>query len=369
MILFGIVALLCIIALVIIWLIPGYTRPIKDGNGFQMPGSIASLEQVNLGGQDQWILIRGKDTAKPVILFLHGGPGLSEMALLRRHMHELEKHFVLVSWDQRGTGKSFKAIYPEYSMTINQFLSDVHQLTKLLIHRFKQQKIFLIGHSWGSVLGILSIQKHPELYKAYIGIGQVVNMQDNERLSYEWTLEQARIANDRRTINKLIEIGKPPYTGDWQKKLITERRLLGKYGGELYGSSYGAFPMFIGSMIRSGEYSLPDIVNFFKGISTSIRLLWPELMTINLMKLAPRLEVPIYFALGKHDYETPYPIADQYFNQLEAPFKKLIWFDNSAHLPHIEENEKFINLLVNHILPASFIHEVVTSPHSMNLNE
>lgn len=368
MILFGIAVFLCLLILGMKWLIPGYTRPIKDGHGLHMPGSIASLEKVNLGGQDQWILIRGKDTAKPVLLFLHGGPGFSEMTLLRRQMHEMEKHFVLVSWDQRGTGKSFAALHPESSMTINQFLSDVHELTKLLSQRFKQEKIFLIGHSWGSVLGILSVRNHPELYKAYMGIGQVAYMQENERLSYEWTLEQAQKANDKQTVNKLTEIGQPPYTGDWQKKLITQRRLLGKYHGEYFASSFGAFPQIIWNMIRSSEYSLPDIVNFFKGISASIHLLWPELMTINLMEQAPRLEVPVYFALGKHDHEVPYMLAEQYFNQLEAPTKKLFWFENSAHLPHIEEKEKFLIFLINHVLPATYNQKPFASPHSMNSN-
>jgi pimeloyl-ACP methyl ester carboxylesterase len=308
------------------------------------------------------------DSSKPVILFLHGGPGTCDMAVIRRYLGELEKHFIVVSWDQRGAGKSYAANHPESSMILHQFLSDVHELTKLLIHRFKQKKIFLVGHSWGSVLGILSVHQHPDLYKAYIGIGQIANMQENERLSYEWTMEQARNANDHPTINKLIEIGIPPYTGDWQKKLITQRRLLGKYRGELFGSSYGAFPIVIGSLIRSGEYSIRDKVNFFKGIFSSIRLIWPELMTINLMELAPSLNVPVYFVLGKHDHEVPYPLAEQYFNQLEAPTKELIWFKNSAHYPQIEEKDKFIKFLVNNVLSSTYIQKSAKWQSSMGSN-
>jgi pimeloyl-ACP methyl ester carboxylesterase len=354
MITFGIIVLVIFLVICTLCLIPGYTSSIKDEQGNILQGCIASLEKVNLGGQEQWILIRGVDSTKPVILFLHGGPGTADMGILRKYMRELEKHFVVVTWDQRGAGKSFSAGKPESSMTIEQFLTDAYELTKMLCTRFKKGKIFLAGHSWGSVIGILSVKNHPDLYEAYIGIGQVANMKEGERLSYEWTLEQAKNANDKQAIKTLNEIGVPPYTGKWQKKLITERRYLGKYGGELYGSSKGAFSIVIGCLIRSTEYSLIDKVNFFRGIFASIRLIWPELMTINFMEQAPSLKVPVYFVLGKHDYEVPFKVAEKYFEVLEAPHKELIWFENSAHFPNVEENEKYVDLLVNRILPLTF---------------
>jgi pimeloyl-ACP methyl ester carboxylesterase len=349
------IAVLCLIIIGILFLIPGFTLPIRDKKGYSLKGSIASLEKINLGGQKQWILIRGVDTTKPVILFLHGGPGTSDMGLLRKHTFELEKHFVVVSWDQRGAGKSFAAKNPHSSMNINQFISDTHELTEKLCNRFNQKKIFLVGHSWGSVIGVLTVQKYPELYHAYIGIGQIANMKENEKLSYEWTLEQAEKANDKRTVRKLIDMGKPPYTGDWQKKFMTQRRFLGKFGGELYGSSKGAFPIVLRCLMRSTEYSLPDKVNFFRGIFASVKLLWQELMTVNLNELAPYLEVPVYFTIGKHDYEGVFILAEQYFKILKAPSKELIWFENSAHLPIVEENAKFNDLLINHILPANYV--------------
>ena len=346
------IAVLCLIIIGILYLIPGFTLPIKDKKGHSLKGSIASLEKINLGGQKQWILIRGVDTTKPVILFLHGGPGTSDLGLLRKHTSELEKHFVVVSWDQRGAGKSFAARDPKSSMNINQFISDAHELTEKLCHRFNQKKIFLVGHSWGSVIGVLTVHKYPDLFHAYIGIGQIANMKENEKLSYEWTLEQAEKANDKRTAKKLIDMGKPPYTGDWQNKFMTHRRFLGKYGGELYGSSKGAFPIVLSCLIRSTEYSIPDKVNFFRGIFASVKLLWQELLTINLNELAPHLEVPVYFLLGKHDYEGVFILAEQYFKILKAPKKELIWFENSAHLAIVEENTKFIDQLINHILPT-----------------
>jgi pimeloyl-ACP methyl ester carboxylesterase len=334
----------------ILWLVPAYTAPIKDAHGQIVKGSIALLEKIKLGNTEQWVLVRGIDNTKPIILFLHGGPGTSSMGLYKKSAAELEKHFVVVLWDQRGAGKSFAAYKPNADMNINQFVSDACELTQKLCKRFNQKKIFLVGHSWGSLIGILAVQKHPELYYAYIGMGQIANMQKNELVSYEWTLEQAKKASDASAIKTLLDIGKPPYTGDWQKKLLKQRRLLGKYGGEFYGSSKGAIPIVLKSLIFTTEYTLLDKVNFIRGGLVSIRLMWNEILTINLEEQAAHLEVPIYFVLGKHDYEVPFMLAEHYFNLLEAPRKELIWFENSAHLPNIEEKEKFEGLLINHIL-------------------
>jgi pimeloyl-ACP methyl ester carboxylesterase len=334
----------------ILWLIPAYTLTIKDQQGKIVKGSIASLEKIKLGNTEQWILMRGFDQTKPVILFLHGGPGSSAMGLYKKSTAELEKHFVVVLWDQRGAGKSFAANQPNSDMKINQFVLDTCELTEKMCRRFNHKKIFLVGHSWGSVLGILAVQKHPELYHAYVGMGQIANMEKNELISYEWTLEQANKANDKGAIKTLLKIGKPPYTGHWRKKTMQQRRLLGKYGGEFYGSSKGAIPIVLKSLIFTTEYTIRDKVNFIRGGLISIRLMWKELMAVNLVEQAGHMEVPIYFVLGKHDYEVPFVLAEQYFNVLDAPYKELIWFENSAHLPNIEEPEKFNDLLINHVL-------------------
>ncbi len=354
MLIYGIILFIILFFIFLLFFLPGYTIPFKDINGNRLPKSITSLEKVKLGGNEQWILIRGEDKTNPVMLFLHGGPGTSDMGLLRRNMPDLEKHFVTVYWDQLGAGKSFSAAIPKSSMNINSFVTDAHELTELLIKRFRHKKIFLTGHSWGSVLGILTIQKYPELFYAYIGIGQIANMKENELVSYEWTLEQAKRSDKISDVKKLIEIGKPPYTGNWRKKFMTERRLLGKYGGELYGSSNGAFFLVLKNLLLSPEYCLKDKINFFRGIFTSVKLIFPELLHVDLRRQALCLKIPVYFILGKHDYEAPFMLAEQYFKLLNAPVKELFWFENSAHLPHIEENSKFQKLLINHILPANY---------------
>lgn len=348
---FVFILLILLVGIGIAFMIPAYTSPIKNILGVQLPGSVASLEKVNLGGVDQWILIRSESIDNPVLLFLHGGPGTSELGLLRKYnLPTLEQHFTVVVWDQRGAGKSYKAINPVSGMTIDQLISDTHELTLMLRQRFNQEKICLAGHSWGSALGVLTVNKYPELYFAYVGIGQVVNMVEGERISYKWTLEQAIKADDTKSIKKLKAIGEPPYSGKWQSKTITERAILGKYGGEVYGNTKGGLFITLKSLTKATEYSWMDRINFFRGIFASMRLIWPQLMKVNLLEQAPELKVPVYFLEGKHDYEVPSILAEQYYIMLKAPSKELIWFENSAHFINAEEAGKFNDVFINLVL-------------------
>jgi pimeloyl-ACP methyl ester carboxylesterase len=351
MYLFILLVLIFILAIGIACLIPGYTKPITNEEGKPVPGSIASLEKIILGGAEQWILIRGEKITNPVLLFLHGGPGTSEMGLVRKYnLPILEKYFTVVIWDQRGAGKSYAAINQAGSMKIEQFVSDTHELTLQLCERFNQKKICLAGHSWGSVLGILTVKKYPELYFAYIGIGQAVNMLEGERVSYEWALGEAAKVNDNISVQKLKEMGAPPYSGNWRSKVIKQRAILAKYGGEVYGNSRGGFFITLGSLLQATEYSWIDRINFFRGIFASMQLIWPQLLNVNLMEQASELKVPLYFLEGRHDYETPSQLAEQYYEMLKAPSKKLIWFENSAHFINVEEAEKFNDFFITQVL-------------------
>jgi pimeloyl-ACP methyl ester carboxylesterase len=351
MFVFILLILVLMLGIGIACLIPAYTAPITDAHGNPVSGSIASLEKIELGGVEQSILIRGESITNPVLLFLHGGPGTSEMALVRKYnLAVLEKHFTVVVWDQRGAGKSYAAMNPVSGMNIEQFVSDTHELTMLLCRRFNQERICLVGHSWGSALGVLTVEKYPELYSAYVGIGQVVNMLEGERVSYEWTLAQATKANDFKSAEKLKAIGAPPYSGNWRSKVIAQRAILGKYGGEVYRNSRGGFFITVRSLLEATEYRWIDRINFFRGIFASMRLLWPQILNVNLMEQASELKVPVYFLEGRHDYESPSLLAEQYYEALKAPSKKLIWFENSAHILNAEEAGKFNEFFVNLVL-------------------
>jgi pimeloyl-ACP methyl ester carboxylesterase len=315
--------------------------------------SVAILEKVVIGGAEQWICARFQDVANPIALYLHGGPGTSQLSSNRRNTRELEKSFTVVDWDQRGAGKSYAAIKDVDKMNIDQFVEDTRELTGYLLKRFHKDRIVLIGHSWGSAIGALAAARYPELYHCYVGIGQVANMAEGEAESYRWTLDQARSAHHRRAIRALEKMGQPPYGVDWQTKTLTERRYLARFGGEIHASKMGAMGLVVRSLLFSREYDLTDRINFFRGIFGSMRLLWPQLMNIDLFKSVPELKIPVFFMEGRFDHEVPSDIAARYFASLRAPFKELIWFERSAHLPHSEERGLFNKLMVEKVLPVT----------------
>jgi len=349
------IALLVTLLIVVAWLRPPSTAPIADVKGRPLPGSIATLERVNLGGVEQGMLIRGLNVANPVLLYLHGGPGTSELGMVRQHnVPALEKRFTVVVWDQRGAGMSFAAREPESGMNVEQFIADVHELTLLLCERFQQPKIYLVGHSWGSALGALTAQRYPELYHAYVGVGQVVDMREGERISYAWTLAQAEQAGDARSVAQLKAIGAPPYLGKFRSKLMTQRKILGKYGGEVHGNPRGGMFILLRGLISSSEYSWPDRINVFRGIFANMRLMWPKIIEIDLRAQVPELKVPVYFLEGRYDFEAPSVLAESYLQVLKAPYKKLIWFEQSAHFVNTEETDKFNRFFVDRLLCETY---------------
>jgi pimeloyl-ACP methyl ester carboxylesterase len=306
-----------------------------------------SVEKVKLGGDDQWISIRTTDTTNPVLLFLHGGPGTAEMPLVREYNHGLEERFTVVVLDERGAGKSFHAGKDDAKMRIEQFVSDIHELTALLKGRFGHELIYLMGHSWGSILGVLAAQAYPEDYRAYIGIGQEVNVEQGECLCYRFTLGEAVRRGDRRAQRRLRKIGEP-IKGLYRRPirdLLVQRAYLAKFGGALYGKkgSGGAIKV----VLRAPEYSLANKVNYLRGSLRSMKLLWREpLARIDFLSSATKFKVPVYFCVGRHDYNTPFTLVERYFDCISAPSKKLFWFECSAHSPNFEEPEAFQKAIV-----------------------
>jgi pimeloyl-ACP methyl ester carboxylesterase len=337
-------------AVAAIFLIPGSTPKISTR---RHPHSLAVLEQVPVNDTQQWVLIRSENITNPIVLFVHGGPGTSQLTLIRRSSQPLEKYFTVVNWDQRGAAKSFAAGHDAARMTMGQFVDDVIALSSYLARRFHKEKIVLAGHSWGSVIGLLAASRSPHLVSAYIGIGQMSRMAESESLSYDWTLQQARKAKDTSSLRKLAEIGPPPYTGDnWQSKFMTERRILGKFGGEYYGSRIGAFGVVLKNLVFSREYTMVDRINFFRGIVASVKALYPALSMTDFFVDVPEVDIPVYFCLGRHDYEVPSVLSAKYFEALKAPEKLLVWFERSSHVPNIEEKDKFNEFMIKVVLPA-----------------
>jgi pimeloyl-ACP methyl ester carboxylesterase len=202
-----------------------------------------------------------------------------------------------------------------------------------LLKKFHQDRLVLVGHSWGTVVSALAVSRYPDLYSCYVGIGQIGKMAEGEAASYRWTLEQARKRGNRRAVDALVAMGPPPYEGDWQKKTITQRSYLARFGGEVNRNRSGASGRVASGLLFSREYTLADRVKVVRGILRSMRLLWPELLQVDLFESGPEIQVPVFLMEGRHDRECPSEIAERYFGALRAPAKKLIWFDRRRTCP------------------------------------
>lgn len=305
-----------------------YTSAFKDQEGRSLPGSIASLEKVRLGGLEQWILIRGRNRTAPVVLFLHGGPGMPDMYLAHRFQRPLEEHFVMVQWDQRGAGKSYRPDIPPESMKMENLIADTCQLVEILRQRFHRERVFLIGHSFGSYLGMLVVSRRPELFSAFIGVGQDVDF------------EQSRQLQDRFIRDRALERGERKILAEFEARGDAVREtLIFRYGGELYGHS-GMWPLLVAGFLAP-EYKFSEALKIPRGVAFTHRNIDYTNRERPLLDLVTSVSVPVYFLTGRHDYTTPAAMVEVYYRKLQAPRKRLVWFENSAHFPFFEEPEKF----------------------------
>lgn len=329
---------------------PGTAQAITDLNGKALPKSISTIEKVTLGGLEQYYMVRGADSTKPVMLFLHGGPGLPEMTFLKNSNPAIEKNFVMVYWEQRGAGKSYSKNISPQSMNLPQFISDTRELSEILARRFDQQKIYIMGHSWGSFLGILTAWQHPELFHAFIGVGQVCHQYKSEQISLRWAREQAHDRHCEKAVKALSKIQLPDSTADgkaWLNYLKVERTWVNKFGGGRTHKPSGLWP--ISKMVlTTEEYSLREKLSFLSGNLFSMEHLWPEIINRNLSNEIESMQIPVYIFHGQYDYQTSYSVAKAFFDQLKAPRKEFFTFENSAHSPLMEEVDKF-NAIVNKI--------------------
>jgi pimeloyl-ACP methyl ester carboxylesterase len=323
------------------------THPFTDAKGRVVPGSTATMEMLPIGGISQSVWFRGVNTRNPVLILLHGGPGASESALFRHYDAELEHHFLVVYWEQRGAGRSYHSDIPRDSMTLAQFERDLDELVDLVRQRFGQRRVILLAHSWGTELGTIYVYQHPEKVAAYVGIGQITNFTEDEHVSYRWALDQAVQRDDRLAIAQLRAMSPGPRSVDDELSL---GKWVEKFGGSMrQGLSTGTL---IWAALSTDEVDLSDLVRFGQGNRFSLVSLRPEYSKLDLTPYR-RFQVPIVFLLGRHDWHVPSILAQRYFNTINAPCKRLIWFEQSAHNPPFEEPVRFVHVMVDEVLPLA----------------
>jgi pimeloyl-ACP methyl ester carboxylesterase len=328
---------------------PGKPKPFLDEDGRALAGSISEKVFVNINGVNQGMFIKSKDAANPVLLYLHGG--MPEYFLNERYPTGLEDHFSVVWWEQRGAGMSYGPDIPAETLTLEQYITDTLELTKYLRNRFGKEKIYLMGHSGGTFFGIQAAARAPELYHAYIGVAQMSNQLESERLAYEHMLKQFR---ERRNKDMVRELEAAPVTmtgGTPEGYLDVRDKGMHSLGiGTTHDMKSVITGLFLPSLIFR-EYTLGEKVNLWRAkFSSGVSILWDTVIATDLSKDLPELDLPIYFFHGIHDYTVNYTVAKDYLEKLKAPVKGFYTFKQSAHSPVFEEPEKARKILQEDVL-------------------
>lgn len=318
-----------------------------------MTASSAEKVRVEINGFDQGMFIEGRDPGRPVLLFVHGGPGMPEHWLTQWYPTGLDRDFTVVWWDQRGAGLSYAPDIPPETMTVEQLISDLVGVTRYLQDRFDHRPIHLLGHSWGSFLGIQAVARHPELFATYIGVGQVVDQIESEQLAYRYALRHFETAGNRRMLRKL-EAAPPSDAAPLPADYFALRDAYMHAAG--IGTMHEMRSVITGIFLPSWGfrgYTPREKVDLWRGKRFSSRPefgLWNAMLTTDMREIVPNVEIPVWFLHGRYDYTCAYPLAREYAELLRAPRTRFHSFEQSAHSPMFEEPNRTVQILVDEIL-------------------
>lgn len=344
-----ILALAVVLAAFAAWrfLAPISTPQFRGPDGKPLPGSIAVVERWPINGVTQSVIIRGRDRANPVLLFVHGGPGSSETGPLRRFDAALEDRFVMVYWDQRYAGQSFDPNLPKPAdLTIRQYVDDLGAVVDRLRARFGRERVGILAHSWGTVPGILFAEETPQKLYAYVGVGQVANVPESEARSYAFALREARARHVEKAVAELERLGPPPRAS---ASVFTPRDWLQVFGGAFHGDmNYGKL---VGQCLGLPEVNGRDLIAFWGSGDYSNQMLQSEFARFVIDDRPHTFFVPVFLLSGRYDQQSEASVAHHFFEQITAPQKAFVWFDNSAHNPPFEEPRAFTDWMSANIAP------------------
>jgi pimeloyl-ACP methyl ester carboxylesterase len=344
----GAIIIFCLGVLLI--LSPGKIRQYTDINGEIIKNSMAEKIFTEINGVKMGMIIKSKDISNPLLLFVHGGPGMPEYFLTEDYTTGLEEYFTVVWWDQRGAGLSYSSNMDKNTLTVEQYIDDTIAVTNYLLERFGQDKIYLMAHSWGTYFGIQAVQKAPRIYKAYIAVAQVTDQDESEKLAYQYMLDYFTKAGDNAAVNKLKGNSYPSIGYNKIRDDFMHRSGI----GTTHGMNSVVKGIFLTSL-KNKEYTLTEKINLWRG-----KLLLnknPQLkMDDDLRDKITALEIPTYFFSGKYDYTVNYKMSEGYLKRLKAPVKGFYLFENSAHSPMFEEPDKVAQIIESDILSNSSEH-------------
>ncbi len=331
------------------------TAIIAAARKIMTPNGVERLEKVRIGGIDQWVSIRGTDRRNPVVLYIHGGPGYVSIPMSWWFSRGWEEYFTIVQWDQRAAGKTHlltdaATIAP--TLTREKMIADTEEMAAWARKEFGKDKIFVLGHSWGSFLGLQLAKRHPEWLYAYIGVAQLIDGPENERRGWRFAMDAARHAGNADAIRELEAIA--PYANPGQivpiKDLYIQRKWVGFYGGVM---AYRRDNSADSALARlSPDYNDQEIRRIWEGNEFATPYLLPELVALDLTTIH-KLGVPLILFEGRHDRNVNSEVAAAWFDTVDAPEKHLVWFEHSAHIPMTEEPGKFFLSLIRFVRPIA----------------
>lgn len=330
---------------------------VAEKRAIRSPNGIAILERVQIGGIGQWIEVRGEDSGHPILLWIHGGPGMAFVPLAGAFQGPLEKHFTVVQWDQRGAGKTYASNDKDLqrrTMTVSRMEQDTLDVVNYLRHRFHKEKIFVLGHSWGSVLGLWLAHEHPGLIYAYVGVGQLLNMKQNQKVMYQDALQEARSRHNQQAVKDLESIAPYPVAGLTPRKdSVVNTWSAALLGPPANGAAFADVGRILSDVVSAPEYSLADDLGFVRGVQLSLDAFLPQLNGLDLNSLGFDFRTPVFFFEGRHDPFCRPSLVWEYSQAIRAPRKEFLWFDNSGHFPFFEERQKFADQLFQRVLPLA----------------
>lgn len=329
---------------------PGRPAPLRDATGNIIPGSLSERVTVEIGGIAQGMFIQSADPANPVLLFLHGGPGMVEFFMEHEYPTGLAQHFTMVWWEQHGAGMSFSSDIPPETMTLDRMIADTIEVADHLRARFGQDRIILLGHSWGAYLGIQVAAAAPDRFRAYVGMGQIVHQLRSEVMAHDHLLKVYRARGDTAMVRRLeaAPVTMEDGTSDtWIR--LRDHAMHGAGVGHMREMTSVVTGIFL-PMWRVRAYTLPEKINIWRGKLWSHPFFWNDLIRDDLGARLTTFDLPIYVLAGRHDYTTNTELSRAWFDAIEAPVKGFYLFDNSAHSPLFEEPERATQILLNDVL-------------------
>jgi len=327
---------------------------VADLEKIAAPGGIQDAYKTRIGGIDQWINVRGQDRANPMILFVHGGPAAPITPTMWQFQRPIEEYFTVANYDQRGAGKTYGETDPDKvagTIRIERFVDDAIEVAEHLRRRYGKQKLILMGHSWGTIISMKAALKRPDLFYAYVGIGQVISVRENERISFEYALAQAKAHDNQEALRELNSIA--PYPGNQpitRERIIVARKWPQYYGGlSAFRSSSGYY--FDGPVL-SPEYEPKQLSDIDQGSLLTLGRVLPEFVQVDFSGVK-RFPIPVVMFLGRHDYTTPTAPTEAWLAQVKAPAKQAVWFERSAHMVPWEEPGKTLVSLLTYVRPLA----------------